>query len=286
MISFVILHYQAVEETRQCIETIFKYIRGECRVVVVDNCSPNETGKELKEEYGMRKEVSVLLLDKNLGFAKGNNIGYKEAKKDNPDFIIVMNNDVFLQQKNLIELIEKAYQIYGFDVLGPDIYSTQKRIHQNPQRERNYSLQELKKQRRWLLIKNRLFFFLKIKYMFKRNISEKTVNSRYINTAMQDVVLHGACYIFSRTFIEKHNNCFYDNTFMYYESYILHFLGMREKIKFLYYPEIKVIHHEDVSTNLTYKSMYSKAKFVNQCLLESCREFIKIMCDERVRLDL
>ena len=48
-------------------------------------------------------------------------------------------------------------------------------------------------------------------------------------------------------------------------------------LKFVYDPSIKVVHHEDVSTNQTYKDLYRKVIFVNKCLLESCNAFIELM---------
>ena len=64
---------------------------------------------------------------------------------------------------------------------------------------------------------------------------------------------------------------------MYYESYILHYLGSRENLTMIYHPEIKVLHHEDVATNGSYGSSYNKAVFVNKCLLDSCGKFIKLI---------
>ena len=71
---------------------------------------------------------------------------------------------------------------------------------------------------------------------------------------------------------------------MYYESYILHHMGMREKMRFLYYPAIKVNHLEDASTDNTYKTVYNKSIFVNKCLMESCKEFIRIYEKKEIRL--
>lgn len=60
MVCFVILHYMALDETIQCVESIRGNIDGEKRIVVVDNCSPNGTVKELEERYRETEEVKVL----------------------------------------------------------------------------------------------------------------------------------------------------------------------------------------------------------------------------------
>jgi hypothetical protein len=71
---------------------------------------------------------------------------------------------------------------------------------------------------------------------------------------------------------------------MYFESYILHFLAQREHLKMVFYPEIKVLHHEDVSTDMTYVTKYQKSVFTNQCLLDSSEIFLKVMNDSTVRI--
>ncbi|CAI3398460.1 glycosyltransferase family 2 protein [Enterococcus cecorum] len=276
MLSFVILHYQVLEETINCIQEIKNKIKNDYKIIVVDNCSPNGSGNKLKNMYKDDPFVKIILSNVNSGFAKGNNLGYRIAKVDNPDYIIVMNNDVMIETENLLQKLNEIYAETNFDILGPDIYSTKTKLHQNPQRESNYKLDDLKQQYNKLLFKNKFKFLLKIKYLFGLNKAEEKQNPRFESIHF-NVVLHGACYIFSKNFIQTHEDCFYNGTFMYYESYILHYLGSRENLTMIYHPEIKVLHHEDVATNGSYGSSYNKAVFVNKCLLDSCGKFIKLI---------
>lgn len=284
MISFVILHYQAIDVTISCVDTINRKVSGEKRVIIVDNCSPNGTGKKLVEKYADSNIVKVVLTDNNVGFAKGNNIGFAEAKKDNPDFIVVMNNDVFIEQNDFTERVYLAYKESKFDILGPDIYSTKVKDHQNPQRNQNYTLAELKSARKKLRFKDSHKWIIRLKYLFPIWRETQAKTEHYTSNRQKNVVLHGACYIFSRGFICKHDECFYNETFMYYESYILHYLAQKENLCLVYEPMIKVKHYEDVATNLTYKSKYSKSIFVNKCLLDSCGIFINVMLDESKKI--
>ena len=284
MICFVILHYQAIEETHKCIETILDNVKEAHKIIIVDNASPNGTGKKLKDEYAENKDIDVILSPQNLGFAKGNNIGYVKAKEYAPEFVVVLNSDIELQDSNFVKELEKAYEKYGFDVLGPDLYSTKTNSHQNPQRNKNYTLEELKKKRTELYIKNRFRFLLRIKYFLHRGDTRQVVHENdYIHVQLGKV-LHGAFYVYSRPFIEKHKYCLYNGTFMYFESYILHHLGMKEGLTFLYYPGIKVLHHEDASTNATYKGQYKKSAFVNSCLLDSCQEYIRVYNNNSINM--
>lgn len=277
MIAFVILHYQALEETIHCIESIKLNVKDEKKIIVVDNGSPNKSGVELKTICKEDGEIEVLLNEENLGFAKGNNLGYNVARKLGPDFIVVLNSDTLIRQDRFSEMVEAAYEKYSFDVMGPDIFSTRTSSHQNPQRETNYSLKELKKTRFILVIKNRLKWAIKLKYWLFHPLDTYVDDThKNYNTAQIGKVLHGAFYIFSKKFIEKHERCFYNETFMYFESYILHYLGMKEGLVFLYEPKIQIVHHEDVSTDVIYTTRYKKSVFENQWLLDSCEKFINL----------
>lgn len=285
MICFVILHYQAFDETVNCINNIKQKVREELKIIIVDNHSPNGSGTALQKLYDLDSMIDVYLTEKNLGFAKGNNFGFKQAKQYNPDFVVVMNNDVLLVQDDLVRLLEIEYEKYNFDVLGPDIFSTKTKIHQNPQRNENYTIEELKVQKKKLEFKNKYKFLLKLKYLLHKKPTDYAIQTTDYSKVQFNIPLHGACYVFSKNFVEKHECCFYNRTFMYYESYILHYLGMREGLKFVYSPEIKVVHHEDVATNQTYDSILKKAIFVNQCLEDSCKCFIKVIEDKNIRIE-
>ena len=72
--AFVILHYNVLEETEKCIESIkTRCDADDYAIIVVDNKSPNDSGSILNKKYADDTKVAVILNDKNLGFANGNN---------------------------------------------------------------------------------------------------------------------------------------------------------------------------------------------------------------------
>ena len=101
IMGFVILHYQAINETIDCVNSIKRILHNQnYKIVIVDNCSPNKSGHKLKQMYGNDQNVYCLLNHKNLGFANGNNIGYQFAKNHlNCDFICCLNNDTLMTEK-------------------------------------------------------------------------------------------------------------------------------------------------------------------------------------------
>ena len=70
-IVFVVLHYGAIEETNKCIESIRKKIDTEYyRIIIIDNCSPDNSYTRLVEQYGEDTDIVLIRNAENLGFAR------------------------------------------------------------------------------------------------------------------------------------------------------------------------------------------------------------------------
>ena len=197
MVCFVILHYMALDETVQCVESILNNIEGEKKVIVVDNCSPNGTLADLRARYETVPDVDVIGTDSNLGFARGNNFGYQYAvSRYDPDFAVVMNNDMEITQRDFIAQMVKSYSEYGFAVMGPDIYSTKKKYHQNPQTRKMPTRKDLESSCRKLEIKNALRFMIPLKWqimelMHRQPAPEKRAEN-CVDHVVEDPLLHGS----------------------------------------------------------------------------------------------
>ena len=106
-IVFLILHYNTIDDTRKCVESIKKYIHANYRIVVVDNNSLNKSGVSLKSEYENDKTIEVILSSKNLGFANGKNLGFEYIHKNfDADFVVMLNNDTYLLDDNFYKLAQ------------------------------------------------------------------------------------------------------------------------------------------------------------------------------------
>lgn len=123
-IAVIILHFFQKDLTGRCLESAgqLKTRKGnisvKIKIFVVDN-NPREDLTILMKKY----PKSVLLkTSENLGFAGGNNFGIREALKDRPDFILIVNNDTVLERNLLINLCREAEQNPAAGILGPKIY--------------------------------------------------------------------------------------------------------------------------------------------------------------------
>ena len=260
MTVFVILHYLSKEMTEECIAKIEHNLKEEeIKIVVVDNASSNGSGPLLKREYENDPLCDVLLNEQNLGFARGNNIGYQYARMHySPDFIVIMNNDVLIEDERFNDKIQRVYKETHFDVLGPDILAVKTGIHQNPMKAIPYSKSELEdilnERQKWLahykLHYTVRYINAKIKRCIKKVIHWKSKDSETINPLhnerrIENPVLHGACLIFSKRFIQNEDVAFNPGTFLYMEEDILHYTCRRKGYKLLYDSSLNVHHLED-----------------------------------------
>lgn len=118
-VSIVILTYNNLELNRKCINAILKYTKGPFELIIVDNASSDGTVEYLKSIKSER--VKTVFNNENLGFARGNNIGAKEATSG---VVVFLNNDTEVKkgwlEPLLKSLLDKTTGIAGSKLLYPN----------------------------------------------------------------------------------------------------------------------------------------------------------------------
>lgn len=286
MFCFVILHYMVAKETISTVDSIDSTFSAKYKIIVVDNCSPNHSFEILKKKYQDNSNVDVIQNISNAGYAKGINFGYNYALTHySPDFVIAMNNDMEIKQKNFLNLICKIFDETHFHVLGPDIYSTSAFVHQNPEKSVIRNMRDVENHIKQVeKIKNGKFK-LKVKGFFRGNKSfyklYKKIKSTHQNeethTVLEGCALHGACLIFSRPFIEAREYALYPETEFYCEAQILDYECHRDSLVQIYDSDLKIYHHEDVATDAVAGSYYNK--MIKKCdrVIQSLQIFKKLI---------
>jgi len=283
-VCFVILHYLTLEDTKKCIDSIIEKIDiEEYRIVVVDNASTNDSGILLKHMYSNNSNVEVLIQNENLGFAKGNNIGFYYAKQVyNSKFIVLLNNDTYLLQNNFYKTICDEYTETDFAVLGPRVYTPDGSVV-NPARTQLMTLIELQEWEKYL--KRHLFFnkiYLEtlfvygsktirtfIRIILNKGLIEKKETTNILER-QENVQLHGCCLVFSEKYHGKFDGL-EDRTFLYGEEDILFARLLLNGLKSVYSPCLKIFHSEDASTNALFLKKRLKRRFLYETKLESLK---------------
>lgn len=283
-ISYIILHYQVLNDTIECVDSILKLDKGdiEQKIIIVDNSSPNKSGEVIKQKYIGLPNIIVILASCNLGFAKGNNLGCKFAIDNfKPDFLVVLNNDIIIKQRDFQHHIFELHNKFRFHVLGPDIISLVDNLHQSPIDFAINSKKAILKES--LLLSFLLFLsFLNLdqKFMLYRN--RKNINFSKIERNFdfkENIKIHGAAIIFSKSYYDIFPEIFFNKTFMYMEEDILYHRIKQKCMKVIYSNDIVVFHKEDSATNFAFKKEASKRRFIYKNTIKSLYEYFKAYND-------
>lgn len=111
-IFIVILHFGSVEVTNKCLHSIFKNKLSFERLIVVDNGGNFET---------KNKNIVVIKNKKNLGFAGGVNVGIRYAISQKADYVLLLNNDTFVNEDFLKPLVDFSAVSKDAGIIGPAI---------------------------------------------------------------------------------------------------------------------------------------------------------------------
>lgn len=103
-VSIVILNYNGISDTIECIESLNKISTPEFNVIIVDNGSKEDEAKIIKSKLG--NGVITIRSDTNFGFAGGNNLGIKYALGHIfSEYTLLLNNDTIVEPNFLSKLL-------------------------------------------------------------------------------------------------------------------------------------------------------------------------------------
>ncbi len=219
LVTIIIPTFNNWNYTENCIKSIYSAKdNSKFEILVVDNNSTDLTSEKLKFYEKKYDNLKVISNNENLGFAKANNIGVKNAKGD---FIVFLNNDTIVKDFWLEELVNKAeYEnvgIVGSKLLYPNTNQIQHAgivIHDHP---------------------NKIFPF----HIFLN----EDQNFHHANFIQEYQAVTGACLLIKKRLFESVGG-FDENFTNGYEDVDLCFKVGESGYKILYNPLSVVIHYE------------------------------------------
>lgn len=308
--AYVVLQYGGFDITRKCLDSI-RCVNEDSPIVVVDNCSPDDSLDLLRDYTSDSPAIHILTSDTNSGFSHGNNLGYQYARDTlRSDYIVVLNNDIEIPQHDFEDRVEIIHRESNFAAFGPDIYVPARKTHQNPLNldgsiwhPDNPSLSDI----------NRLLDYTKglLNTLDKpgavRSVVDRAKHSRLLAPVrsgkhaverkkaadswashwtgrFENVPLQGAFYVFAPDFMKTMRLCFYPEPFLYCEEILLQMNCVHRGLKMVYDSSIQVLHNESATT----ERLFSKEELQKRRRFELENKYkSECLCGlYRVRLDL
>lgn len=102
LVTTVVLCFNGLEITRQCLKSLSAQKYTEQEIIVIDNGSTEDDCGVLEQEF---QQIRLIRLDRNLGFAGGCNRGITEARGK---YVALLNNDAVATPEWLESLVKAA----------------------------------------------------------------------------------------------------------------------------------------------------------------------------------
>jgi hypothetical protein len=117
-VCVIIVHYKGLEMLGKCLKSVFNTDYGNFRVILVDNGSDDDLHQYATEAD--RHKIDIVRSNVNLGFVSGNNLALRQVRTD---YVVLLNDDVVVDSKWLIELIHEAEEDKKIGACQPKLRS-------------------------------------------------------------------------------------------------------------------------------------------------------------------
>lgn len=115
------LNWNGWRDTLACLDTLARQTWQPLQVLVVDNGSTNESVEKIRtwiDSNTSATEVTLVETGENLGFAKGSNVGIREALQRDAEYVWLLNNDTECPPDTLAKLMRTATANPGAGIIG------------------------------------------------------------------------------------------------------------------------------------------------------------------------
>jgi hypothetical protein len=233
LVYVVVLNYRNYDDTINCVRTLEAIRYDNYRIVIVDNDSGNESEVELRRAF---PHHTLVQSGANLGYAGGNNVGIRVALDEGADYVAILNNDTLLDPDFLTELVDYAEQYPSAGLMTPLLLDVEGGIDTCCTRRR-LSLFEIFWNRG---IGRRLW---PVASWEARHFYEGEVDYR---EPVEVEIISGASMFLRRELIEE-IGLLDEETFLFYEEFILHEKIKQTAFRTMIVPASRVTHIEHQS---------------------------------------
>ena len=118
-LSVVILNWNALDDTILCLEHLRSWRSIRTTTWVVDNASDSDEAEAIGSGF---PEIRIVRSQENRGFAGGTNLGIIAAVEASDAPVLLLNNDVFVEEADLVRLLERLDSTPDAGAMGPVLY--------------------------------------------------------------------------------------------------------------------------------------------------------------------
>lgn len=295
MVGLVILNYNNVSDTLNCIKSVLKYTHCPIKIVLVDNGSTKEgvvnqlheklsgdfNGRYLRLQDQDLDKVTTLpfftfiISGTNDGYARGNNKGIKILNADSSvDKIMILNNDVLFIEDIIPSLSEKLESLEDAAIVSPILYRRDGKTI-------DFNCARYNAKRKHEFIKHLFFFSRSIGKAMDKKTSIIKYHEEYLELPQFEVELpSGSCMLLKKSLVQT-INMFDPSTFLYCEENILYSQIKSLGLKNYVIPSLSCIHLGGSTTKQESVNVKTLI-FIRKCGIESMNYYLKRYTDASI----
>ncbi|MDO8659109.1 MAG: glycosyltransferase family 2 protein [Candidatus Parcubacteria bacterium] len=239
-VAISLLNFNGKNNTLDCLKSLenIRKMNFESSIIVIDNASVDGSVESIKQYISNGKHDGIKIIEnkKNLGFSGGHNVAIKYAFESGADYILVLNNDTYVDHNFLKELLIIAEEDNNIGILVPKIYFAPGfEYHKD-----RYSKSEIGKvlwyaggEMDWANV-------------IGHNRGVDIVDKRQFDNAEETELATGCCMMIKREVFDK-VGMFDDKYYLYYEDADLTMRTKRKGFKVVYVPG-SIIWHKNAGS--------------------------------------
>ncbi len=235
-IFIVILNYKGHNDTIELLKSLMKTKRDSFSLstIIVDNY-PEDPIKINESDY-LPLNLKIIFNTKNLGFSGGNNVGIKYSLENGADYVLLINNDTYVDPDFIEELLRVFEADNDAGIVVPKIY-----FAKGFEYHKKYKESELGKVI-WYAGGNMDWANI---IGYHRGVDE--VDSGQFREVVETQIASGCCLMLKRELLEKIKG-YDDKYFLYYEDADLSVRAIKKGYKILLAPK-SVIWHKNAQSS-------------------------------------
>ncbi|HUQ85026.1 MAG TPA: glycosyltransferase family 2 protein [Candidatus Limnocylindrales bacterium] len=233
MLSIISINYKKSHLTINCIDSLYKlynddFEKNKFELIIVENGSEDDSLDfiNIKIAKDSIKNIKVINNKKNEGFAKGCNIGAKEAKGK---YLLFLNNDTTVMDKGIVRMVEYMDKNIDVSILGGQLT--------NVNGEKQSSAGK--------------FYTLFNTFLLLLGMQKFGLIDKSFNKVTEVDWVKGAMFMMRKDVFDKLSG-FDEKIFMYIEDMELCYRAKKAGFRTFFYPDVSVIHQDQGSSSRSF----------------------------------
>lgn len=111
----IVVTYNGSKWIEKCLSSLKNSVMP-LHTIVIDNASADDTVSTIEKKF---PEVELIKSEKNLGFGAANNIGLRRALEADADYVLLLNQDAWIEKDALEKLVVVSKKNLDFAILSP-----------------------------------------------------------------------------------------------------------------------------------------------------------------------